>query len=136
MNASDYFEHDADIGVIGRGPTMETAFESAARALFAIMAPAGSVRGARSVTVVFEESDPEIALVTWLNRLLATARLEGLVLGSFQLRRDSDCWRGSATGEPWRADIERGVEVKGATLTGLSVQETGDGWEARCVVDV
>jgi SHS2 domain-containing protein len=32
--------------------------------------------------------------------------------------------------------MERGVEVKGATLTMLSVKQVEAGWEARCVVDV
>jgi protein archease len=44
--------------------------------------------------------------------------------------------RGSAEGEPWRAGLERGVEVKGATLTGLEVKQRDGIWEARCVVDV
>ena len=35
-----------------------------------------------------------------------------------------------------RAGMERGVDVKGATLTMLSVAPTDGGWEARCVVDV
>ena len=32
----DYFEHDADIGIIGRGATVEQAFEAAARAVLAL----------------------------------------------------------------------------------------------------
>ena len=45
-------------------------------------------------------------------------------------------WRGGASGEPWRRDLERGTEVKGATLTMLEVKQERDGWRARCVVDV
>jgi len=44
--------------------------------------------------------------------------------------------RGGASGEPWRPGLERGVEVKGATLTALVVKRDEKGWEARCVVDV
>jgi SHS2 domain-containing protein len=32
--------------------------------------------------------------------------------------------------------MERGTEVKGATLTMLSVRRADGGWEARCVIDV
>lgn len=131
-----YFEHDADIGIIGRGPSMEAAFEAAAYAMFAVMTEPAAVRADRSVHLDFEESDPELALVTWLNGLLAEARGQGLVFGRFQLRRDGDCWHGEAWGEPWRLDLERGTEVKGATLTMLSVRERDGRWEARCVVDV
>jgi len=117
-----YFDHDADVGIIGRGPTVEAALEQAARATFAIMADLAAVRPVRSVEVSFEESDPDLALVTWLNGLIAQARIERLALGRFHLRREGDRWAGSAEGEPWRDDLERGVEVKGATLTMLSVR--------------
>jgi SHS2 domain-containing protein len=89
-----------------------------------------------SVTIEFEEADTELALVTWLNRLLGEARSHAMVFGRFQLRRDGVRWSGSAEGEPWRAGLERGVEVKGATLTALAVTERDGIWEARCVVDV
>jgi SHS2 domain-containing protein len=134
----DYFEHDADIGVMGRGPTIEAAFEQAAAAMFAIMA-AESVSPAathETVTATFEESDPELALVTWLNELLTSAQSRALLLTDFRLTRRGDRWTGEGTGVPWPPGAEVGVEVKGATLTMLSVRETDGTWEARCVVDV
>ncbi len=131
-----YFDHDADIGVSGRGDTLEAAFEAAAAATFAVMADLSQVREERTVRLEFEEADPEFALVTWLNRLLAEAHGEGLVFCRFRLTRQDGRWLGEARGEPWRAELERGVEVKGATLTMLSVRRTGGRWEARCVVDV
>lgn len=36
---TSYFEHDADIGIIGRGVTVEQAFEAAAQTVFAIVTP-------------------------------------------------------------------------------------------------
>lgn len=131
-----YFEHDADIGVIGRGPTIEEALVAAAAAMFAIMVHPAEVRPYTRISVAFVETDPEFALVRWLNELLAEARAHGLALASFRLRRIGDHWRGEAAGEPWRDNFARGTEVKGATLTGLSVKEIMGGWEARCVVDV
>lgn len=131
-----YFEHDADIGVVGRGATLEEAFEAAARATFAIMTDITAVQPVESVTLEFEEADRELALVRWLNLLIGLAREGGLVFGRFWIERDGVIWRGGASGEPWRPELERGVEVKGATLTMLEVKETAAGWEARCVVDV
>ena len=115
---------------------MERAFEAAARATFAIMTDIATVRQAESVPVEFEETDPELALVRWLNSLLGSAREHGMVFGHFRIERDGGHWRGSASGEKWRPELERGVEVKGATLTALSVRQLADGWDARCVVDV
>jgi SHS2 domain-containing protein len=131
-----YFEHDADMGIVGRGTLIEEAFENAAAAVFAMMADPAEIRPRTSVAIAFEEADIELALVIWLNLLLGEARSGALVFGRFHLRRDGICWRGSAEGEPWRAGLERGVEVKGATLTGLAVTQRDGIWEARCVVDV
>ena len=131
-----YFDHGADVGIIGRGPTLETAFESAAAAMFAIMADPCALQTVTAVHVAFEEPDPELALVTWLDALLAEARSAGLILGRFELRRSGSHWSGEAWGERWRPDLERGVEVKGATLTMLAVRPDAGGWEVRCVVDV
>lgn len=134
--AFGYFEHQADIGVIGRGATLEAALASAAAATFAIMCPPELVQPLTRLAVEFEEPDAEFALVSWLNLLLAHAREQGLVLGRFVLRRHGDRWQGDAWGEPWNASHARGTEVKGATLTMLSVGRRDGGWEARCVVDV
>jgi len=131
-----YFHHDADVGIIGRGATVERAFESAAEAAFAVTADPRSLRETQEVSVSFVEDDLELALPQWLNALIGAARERGMALRRFALSREGSRWIGRAWGEPWRADMERGTEVKGATLTMLSVRRSGGGWEARCVVDV
>jgi SHS2 domain-containing protein len=133
---SDYFEHDADVGIIGRGPSVEAAFEHAAEAMFGVMFTLDEIAPVERITVNFEEDDLEIALVQWLNALLSTARIEGIVPSRFRLRREGSRWAGEAEGQRWESALERGVEVKGATLTALAVEQDEDGWEARCVVDV
>jgi SHS2 domain-containing protein len=132
----EYFEHGADIGVVGRGASIEEAFAHAAASMFAIMAEPGAVQPLEGIEVYFDEDDVEFALVRWLNALLAQARQQGLVLCRFELRRDGSHWHGTAHGEPWRESHARGTEVKGATLTALSVRQDEHGWQARCVVDV
>lgn len=132
----DYFDHDADIGVIGRGASVEAAFEAAAAAMFALMAEPAQLEPQEDVRVDFDEPDIELALVRWLNALLAQARRRGLALCRFRLRREDGHWHGLASGQPWDDSLDRGVEVKGATLTALRVREDARGVEARCVVDV
>ncbi len=131
-----YFEHDADIGVIGRGATVEQAFEAAAQAVFAIITPVDAVQPQATVSIEFEEADRELALVIWLNLLLGKARELGMVFSRFHLQHQGNKWNGEVSGEKWNDSLERGVEVKGATLTMLSVKQAGAAWEARCVVDV
>lgn len=132
----EYFEHDADFGIVGRGPTPQAAFVEAARAMFALMVEPCDVQPTAEVEVSFEEADDEIALVRWLNGLLGEARVSNLALADFELRRDGDRWIGRGWGDPWSRHAERGTEVKGATLTMLAVRPVRGGWEARCVVDV
>ncbi|TXI17633.1 MAG: archease, partial [Nitrosomonas sp.] len=84
MNSS-YFEHDADIGIIGRGETLEQSFEAAAMAVFAIMTKLECVQPNDEITVEFEETDLELALVTWLNIIIAKAREFGMVFSHFYL---------------------------------------------------
>jgi SHS2 domain-containing protein len=132
----DYFEHDADIGIIGRGATVEQAFEAAARAVFGIVTKLDTVQPKAAVTLQFEEADFELALVTWLNLLLGKSRELGMVFSRFHMHHQGTRWDAEAVGEKWHAGLERGVEVKGATLTMLSVKQAGAMWEARCIVDV
>jgi len=131
-----YFDHDADVGVFGRGATIERAFENAARATFALMWLPRDVARRDEVEVDFEEPDVELALVTWLNALLGQAAAQRLALADFALVRDGDRWHGRARGEPWRGDLPGGTGVKGATLTALAVRRVDGEFEARCVVDV
>jgi SHS2 domain-containing protein len=132
----EYFEHDADIGIVGRGASVEEAFVAGARAVFALVTSVDDVRPAERIELSFEEADVELAFVTWINRLLAESQARELALGRFAIAREGDRWRGEAWGEPWREGLERGIDVKGATLTMLAVNRSARGWEARCVVDV
>lgn len=78
-----YFEHDADIGIIGRGMTIEQAYEAAAHAVFAIIANIEAVQPLTAVAIEFDESDPELALVVWLNQILGKACELSMVFGHF-----------------------------------------------------
>jgi SHS2 domain-containing protein len=132
---SDYFDHEADIGIIGRGASLEEAFCYAASAVFEIMTDLTQIRLQHKVSIVFKEADIELALVTWLNTLLAKANEGGLIFSKFELTHTHSSWSGQAYGDKWQDDYTRGTEVKGATLTMLKVTKNHR-WEARCVVDV
>ena len=131
-----YFDHDADIGIIGRGQTIEAAFEDAASSTFALMIEPTKIKPVKELVIEFDEDELDYALVTWLNSLLAQARSHGLALCKFKLTKENNHWRGLAWGEPWKDEFDLGVEVKGATLTMLTVNDDNGMWEARCVVDV
>src|SRR5579885_539509 len=127
----NYFDHDADIGIIGRGNTVEECFANTARVMFSLMVDLEKVHQIQIITFEFVESDIEIALVTWLNLLLAKSQEHHLIFGDFRITHESDTWKAIVSGEPWRENLERGIEIKGATLTMLSVKKINNSWEAR-----
>jgi SHS2 domain-containing protein len=59
-----------------------------------------------------------------------------MVFNDFHLQRNGQHWRARIKGEKWHTALERGVEVKGATFTMLSVRQVEGIWVAQCVVDV
>lgn len=64
----DYFDHDADTGVIGRGGTLQETFVHAAEATFALMCDAvTTVEPREKFDFEFDKDDVELALgaPTW-----------------------------------------------------------------------
>jgi tRNA nucleotidyltransferase (CCA-adding enzyme) len=134
----EHFQHGADIGIRGIGPTKEQAFRQAAMALTAVITDPARVALTREVSVECEAPDDEILLMDWLNALIYEMSANQLVFGSFDVRLEDHYLHGRAWGE--KVDVERhepAVEVKGATFTGLSVARNSNrDWVAQCVVDV
>jgi tRNA nucleotidyltransferase (CCA-adding enzyme) len=132
-----HFAHDADIGVVGVGPTKAEAFRQAAVALTAVVTDPIRVEPLQPVPVFCQAQSDELLLVEWLNALVYEMAVRAMLFADFTVDIDGGTLRATAYGEP--VDIDRhepAVEVKGATLTALQVTEGPDGWRAQCVVDV
>jgi SHS2 domain-containing protein len=132
-----HFSHDADIGVVGIGPTKAEAFRQAALALTAVITDPSSVRPQQPVPVFCQAGSDDLLLVEWLNALVYEMAVRTMLFGDFAVEIEGEELRATAYGEP--VDIVRhepAVEVKGATLTALQVAESPDGWRVQCVVDV
>jgi tRNA nucleotidyltransferase (CCA-adding enzyme) len=132
-----HFSHDADIGVVGVGPTKAEAFRQAALALTAVVTDPGGVRPLQPVPVFCQAPSDELLLVEWLNALIYEMAVRTMLFADFAVEIEEGQLRATAYGEP--VDIGRhepAVEIKGATLTALHVAEGPGGWRAQCVVDV
>ncbi|HWI81143.1 archease [Ramlibacter sp.] len=134
----EHFDHGADIGVRGCGPTEAAAFEQAALALTAVVTDPACVAAEESVAIACEAGDHELLFAAWLNALIAEMAVRHMLFSSFEVRLSDHRLAGRAAGE--RVSVERhrpAVEVKGATYTALRVARTADGgWLAQTVVDV
>jgi SHS2 domain-containing protein len=132
-----HFEHGADIGVRGFGPTIEAAFEEAARALTAVVVDPDEVSPTSSVDIACAAPDDEILLVDWLNAVIFEMAARGMVFGGFEVHIEEARLTANARGEPLdRSRHAPAVEVKGATFTELRVAQRQGNWIAQCVVDV
>jgi SHS2 domain-containing protein len=133
----EHFEHGADVGVRGYGPTLAAAFEQTALAMMAAVLDPDEVHAEAEVDIRCEAPNAEILLVDWLNAVVYEMATRGMVFGQFAVRIDNGGLTATARGERW--DLGRhapAVEVKGATFTELKVAPAGDGWLAQCVIDV
>ena len=133
----DHFPHDADIGVIGIGPTKAEAFRQAAFALTAVVTDPKDVQADEVVPIVCHADNEELLLVEWLDALIYEMAVRRMLFGDFSVEITGHALRATASGE--LVDVARhqpAVEIKGATLTALRVAEGPDGWRAECVVDV
>lgn len=133
----EHFEHGADIGVRGFGPSLAAAFEQAALALTAVSTDPAEVHALETVEIECEAADDELLLAAWLNALIYEMAVRRILFGRFEVELDGRQLHGRAFGEP--ASVERhrpAVEVKGATYTALRVAQCEGGWLAQTVVDV
>ena len=134
----EHYEHDADIGVRGIGPTKPLAFEQAALALIAVMVDPSCVQNRESIAVTCEAPDDELLLAEWLNALVYEIATRGMLFGDVKVSIDGTRLTAELTGEHIDPQRHRpAVEVKGATYTTLRVAQEKDGtWIAQTVVDV
>lgn len=133
----EHFHHGADVGLRGRGPTLEHAFAEAARALTAVVTEPESVRQTLAVPIECSARDDELLLVEWLNSLVYEMATRRMVFSRFDVRIEDHHLTATAWGEPVDvAHHQPAVEPKGATMTALRVAHEADGWIAQTVVDV
>jgi len=134
----EHFAHGADIGIRGRGATLDEAFAEAARALTAVVTDLGVLAPQLAVAIRCEAPDDDLLLVSWLNALIYEMATRHMLFGRFDVRTTDHRLEATAWGEP--VDVTRhhpAVEPKGATMTALHVARESDGsWFAQTVIDV
>lgn len=133
----EHFDHGADIGVRGMGPTKEDAFEQAALALTGVITDPQRVVPEQLVEIRCEAPDDEMLLTDWLNALVYEMAVRGMLFGQFNVQLKGRQLEAQVLGEP--VSLRRhqpAVEVKGATYTAVRVSPQNNGWVAQTVVDL
>lgn len=134
----EYFEHQADIGIRGRGKTLAEAFEQAALAMFEIMVETKDLQVTEPKLVEIEGSDLNDLLIAWLSELLFLKDVEGKMFSRFEINSMSEnriiAQIYGETIDPSRHKLK--LEVKAATYTQLKIEKNNENWIAQCLVDV
>ena len=138
--AYEYFETDADIGVIGRGATAAEAFVQTALAVFALIVEPGEVEERERREVRAHGDTLEALLVAWINECLYVHDVEGFVARRVEIEVfDATARAGggglgcipSFTGRRWIQTRHRlGTVVKAATMHQVATQATERGFKS------
>ncbi len=134
----EYFEHQADIGIRGKGTTLAEAFEQAALAMFEIMVETKDLQIDKAQIVEVEGNDLNELLIAWLSELLFLKDVEGKMFSKFEIGSiDENKLVAKIYGEPIDSSRHKlKLEVKAATYTQLFVEKKENFWIAQCLVDV
>jgi SHS2 domain-containing protein len=132
----------ADLAFVAHGPSQGAAFVAAGRAfLAATVEDPECVERCEQRTLALREPDLELLLVRYLNELVYLRDAEELLLHPQRVEIVSDsagvALRAELSGE--RIDRARHAlvsDVKAATVHGLRVAETEEGWSVEATLDV
>jgi SHS2 domain-containing protein len=143
------FEHKADIGVRGKGKTLEEAFIGGALSMMGIMFDIKAIKPQTVIAIKCDADDIEALFVEWLNAILSKRDLETMVFCRFETKIEDQDGSGTEesqkllTGKAWgerydQSKHEAKLEVKAATYSQLKVfkEETSGLYVAQCIVDV
>ncbi len=129
-------EHTADIRLRVKAGSIESLFSEAARALMVVMygsAEPGPMR--RKIEVQAE--DLESLIHAFLSEVLYLSEVEDMVVSGAEIRLAEGRLEGELTGEPFSPDRHRaGMEVKGISLSGLSVSRDNHTYILEVIFDV
>ncbi len=131
------FAHEADIGIVGKGKTLEEAFEEGAKALFDVQVEIEKVEPKKAIKIEVEADNKEELFVEWLNRLITEAEINTMVFSEFNVKIKDNKLIGTAKGELFNEKKHTAKDhVKAATYSELGIKKEKDLFVVKCVVDV
>ncbi|KTD24177.1 archease [Legionella maceachernii] len=133
----EHFIHEADVGVRGIGPTLESAFEMGALALTNAVTDSNIVHATEKIAISCAAPDREILFTDWLNAIIYKMDTLGMLFSEFHVRIKNLKLEAIIKGEKInRHRHQPAVDPKGATYAELKVYQENDTWIAQCIVDV
>ena len=81
-----FLEHQADIGILAEGKTIEESFSEGAKAMFEVMVDLDKVNPTKSVNIECKANSLENLFIEWLNELLAQQDMNDFTFSKFELK--------------------------------------------------
>lgn len=137
-----YLEHEADVGIMSIGSTLEEAFQDGAKAMFNVMFDTTLIEEKDEIPIYAEADDIAALFVEVLNEMLFKQDTDAIAFSRFlvkEIKKEGDTYHlnGIAYGEPLnlqKHDVK--TEVKAATYSGLKFEKKGENYVLQCVLDV
>jgi len=135
------FENKADIGIRGKGTSLNMAFSECAKAMTSIMASLERIAPKKKIAFEVKASDTQALLVAFLNELLYVKDTKQMIFSKFEVSVKGDEHGAELKAICFGEKIsskkhELMTEVKAATYSQLKVIKKGKEWVAQCIVDV
>ena len=134
----DFFDHEADLGLIVEAPELEAIFTEGVRGLTACHTDLDKIRPQLKMRVEAKADNLEELFVRWLKEWLFLQDCEGFLASRAKVDQLTETTvQGCAEGEirhSARHPVRR--EIKGVTYHGAKLIRTGKGWRAEIILDV
>ena len=136
-----YLEHEADVGILAIGDSIDHAFVEGAKAMFGVMVELGDVKTVKDIEIECNAKDIPALFVEWLNELINKRDVEEMFFSEFEVKIEKGehnyFLTGKAKGESMnQAKHEIKTEVKAATYSGLKFEEKDNKFYLQCVLDI
>jgi SHS2 domain-containing protein len=133
-----FIDHPSDIGLIAFGPTLEEAFENAAKGMFSLITDLNKVKNEVSLNLKVSAANPEELLVNWLNELLYLQDTKHFLFKEFRIKNLSPTGLlAEVKGDSFEAQkYALQTYIKAATYNQLEVKQDKEGWRIRVIFDV
>jgi SHS2 domain-containing protein len=128
----------ADLTMDAWGETLGEAFENAALAMFNAMTPIEGIEKRETRRFNVEGGDLGGLLFNFLDELLYLHEVELIVFSGFEVDLDEGEIKLTAVchGEPFDLDRHsQGIAIKAVTFHNMRIEEKGDTWTIRVVLD-
>lgn len=132
----------ADLAFDASGDSLQELFQGATCAVIETLADPATVGSTWRQTIERTDEDPAELLFDWLSDLVYWKDAAGVVFSRSELtltRRDHSCWKlmGVLYGEPVNGSTQTlRADVKGVTKHLYRLEQSGERWIVRVVLDV